>query len=143
MKQVYLSVITLAIAFLGSSRTHAEVFSSSAIMATIEKVANYFMTSNPDVGANSYVGGKERNSRIWTRSVFYMAPSPTSKISDTVAGCGEPLKRMLLPYLPNSNKRASASRRLTAQQTALSTTSPGRRWLQATRDLPSRTAKCS
>lgn len=71
MKQVYISVITLAIAFLGSSRAYAEPFSSSAIMATIEKVANYFMTSNPDVGANSYVGGKERNSRIWTRGVFY------------------------------------------------------------------------
>lgn len=34
-------------------------------------VNNYFMAKYPDVGANSYVGGKERNSRIWTRGVYY------------------------------------------------------------------------
>ena len=41
------------------------------VMEVATKVAGYFMDHYPDVGANSYVGGKERNSRIWTRSVFY------------------------------------------------------------------------
>lgn len=34
-------------------------------------VADYFISNYPDVGAKSYVGGKERNSKIWTRGVFY------------------------------------------------------------------------
>jgi rhamnogalacturonyl hydrolase YesR len=34
-------------------------------------VNDYFMRTYPDVTANSYVGGKERNSRIWTRGVYY------------------------------------------------------------------------
>ena len=34
-------------------------------------VNDYFMTSYPDVGAKSYVGGKERDSKIWTRGVYY------------------------------------------------------------------------
>lgn len=40
-------------------------------METAEGVAAYFMRTCPDVGADSYVGGKRRNSRIWTRGVFY------------------------------------------------------------------------
>ena len=40
-------------------------------MAAADKVAGYFITNYPDVGADSYVGGKKRNSKIWTRGVFY------------------------------------------------------------------------
>lgn len=49
----------------------AEMPISADVMADAEKVAGYFMKANPDVGADSYVGGKKRNSRIWTRGVFY------------------------------------------------------------------------
>ena len=49
----------------------AQPLSSAEVMRTAESVATYFMDSCPDVGADSYVGGKRRNSRIWTRSVFY------------------------------------------------------------------------
>ncbi len=48
-----------------------ELFTSDLAMGQIEKVAHYFMSHYPDVGADSYVGGKQRSSRIWTRSVFY------------------------------------------------------------------------
>ena len=34
-------------------------------------VNNYFMTKYPDVGAYSYVEGKRRDSKIWTRGVYY------------------------------------------------------------------------
>lgn len=34
-------------------------------------VNDYFMRTYPDVGAKSYVGGKERDSKIWTRGVYY------------------------------------------------------------------------
>lgn len=53
------------------ARAQQDEFSSPAVMATAEKVAQYFIDSTPDVGADSYVGGKQRNSRIWTRGVFY------------------------------------------------------------------------
>jgi len=49
----------------------AQELSADSIMATTERVAAYFIESNPDVGADSHVGGKTRNSRIWTRGVFY------------------------------------------------------------------------
>ena len=32
-------------------------------------VNDYFMRTYPDPTANSFVGGKKRNSRIWTRGV--------------------------------------------------------------------------
>lgn len=48
-----------------------ESLSSDEVMTTAEKVAGYFLTNYPDVGAESHVGGKTRNSRIWTRGVFY------------------------------------------------------------------------
>lgn len=48
-----------------------QTFTSGEVMATSEKVASYFISNYPDVGANSYVGGKKRNSKIWTRGVFY------------------------------------------------------------------------
>lgn len=35
------------------------------------KVNEYFMRTYPDVTAKSYVGGKERDSKIWTRGVYY------------------------------------------------------------------------
>ncbi len=44
---------------------------SDTVMQNAGKVAAYFMRTVPDVGADSYVGGKKRNSRIWTRGVFY------------------------------------------------------------------------
>ncbi len=46
-------------------------FHSKDVMAKADLVAGYFLRNYPDVGANSYVGGKTRNSRIWTRGVFY------------------------------------------------------------------------
>ena len=51
--------------------SRAQELSSTDVMATAEKVAGYFLSHYPDVGADSYVGGKKRNSRIWTRGVFY------------------------------------------------------------------------
>lgn len=45
--------------------------SSQEIMSQSEKVADYFIKKYPDVGAKSNVGGKVRNSKIWTRGVFY------------------------------------------------------------------------
>lgn len=42
-----------------------------SIMTAAGRVVDYFMRTNPDVGADSYVGGKKRNSRIWTRAIFY------------------------------------------------------------------------
>lgn len=63
-----LIAIPLLFAVIG---TFADTFRSDSVMYNAEKVASYFMTRYPDVGADSYVGGKRRNSRIWTRSVFY------------------------------------------------------------------------
>ena len=34
-------------------------------------VNDYFMRNYPDVGAFSYVGGNQRDSKIWTRGVYY------------------------------------------------------------------------
>lgn len=49
----------------------AEPVKSEAVMEVATRVATRFMNDNPDVGATSYVGGKRRSSKIWTRSVFY------------------------------------------------------------------------
>lgn len=49
----------------------AQELEAETILETMERVAACFMENNPDVGAESHVGGKTRNSRIWTRSVFY------------------------------------------------------------------------
>lgn len=71
-QQTYGMTRLIAIALLLiTASANAETFKSDSIMATAEKVAGYFMTNYPDVGADSYVGGKKRNSKIWTRSVFY------------------------------------------------------------------------
>ncbi len=56
---------------LVTTGTPAQTFTTEQIMTDAEKVAGYFMRNYPDVGADSYVGGKRRNSKIWTRSVFY------------------------------------------------------------------------
>lgn len=56
---------------LAGGETFAATLSTDSVMATAEKVAAYFMRTNPDVGADSYVGGKKRDSKIWTRGVFY------------------------------------------------------------------------
>ncbi len=49
----------------------AELPRTTEVMAVTERVADHFIADYPDVGAKSYVGGKERNSKIWTRGVFY------------------------------------------------------------------------
>ena len=61
----------LAVLLLIAVGGRAQEISSADVMATAEKVAGYFLSHYPDVGADSYVGGKKRNSRIWTRGVFY------------------------------------------------------------------------
>ena len=43
----------------------------SEVLETATQVNHYFMTTYPDVGAKSHVGGKERDSKIWTRGVYY------------------------------------------------------------------------
>lgn len=67
MKKSLFFTIALAVA----STASAQLASTDAIMTLTEKVADRFIANNPDVGAKSYVGGKERNSKIWTRGVFY------------------------------------------------------------------------
>ena len=54
-----------------TAQPQAATLSPASVMETAEGVAAYFMRTCPDVGADSYVGGKRRNSRIWTRGVFY------------------------------------------------------------------------
>lgn len=49
----------------------AQSLDSEDIMDATENVADYFIAKYPDVGAKSNVGGKVRNSKIWTRGVFY------------------------------------------------------------------------
>lgn len=61
----------LSITLLLLTSAQADTFCTDTIMKHAENVAAYFMRTTPDVGANSYVGGKSRNSRIWTRGVFY------------------------------------------------------------------------
>ncbi len=68
---IHKQIILLVTCLLTVSSTWADTFVTDSIMKHAENVASYFMRSTPDVGADSYVGGKRRNSRIWTRSVFY------------------------------------------------------------------------
>lgn len=63
-------IITMAMLLIAAG-AHAGTFRSDSIMANADKVAGYFISRYPDVGADSYVGGKRRNSKIWTRGVFY------------------------------------------------------------------------
>lgn len=67
MKKIF---IAAAVAFV-ALQTQAAMPTSASVMNTAEKVVAYFMKTTPDVGATSHVGGKERNSRIWPRGVFY------------------------------------------------------------------------
>ncbi len=41
------------------------------ILKSATLVNDYFMNHYPDVGAPSYVGGKQRDSKMWTRGVYY------------------------------------------------------------------------
>ncbi len=66
-----ISLILLAVSCALPWRAAAREFSSDNVMGQAEKVAAYFLKNYPDVGAKSYVGGKERSSKIWTRGVFY------------------------------------------------------------------------
>ncbi|MDE6485327.1 MAG: glycoside hydrolase family 88 protein, partial [Duncaniella sp.] len=67
MRKFILSMMCFAAGLVGS----AQLAPSAEIHETAARTARYFMAKYPDVGAKSYVGGKERNSKIWTRSVFY------------------------------------------------------------------------
>lgn len=64
----FLLLIICAAAALGAK---AQLAPSAEIHESAARAARYFIAKYPDVGAKSYVGGKERNSKIWTRSVFY------------------------------------------------------------------------
>ncbi|MDE6418018.1 MAG: glycoside hydrolase family 88 protein, partial [Duncaniella sp.] len=63
--------IILAAMLTMATAVWAQLPRTSEVMATTERVADHFIAEYPDVGAKSYVGGKERNSKIWTRGVFY------------------------------------------------------------------------
>ncbi len=63
--------IILLLLIIGSTQAEAQELSSQDVMQKADLVAGYFLRNYPDVGADSYVGGKTRNSRIWTRGVFY------------------------------------------------------------------------
>ncbi len=67
MKKCIILTAISAVAFTASAQLPA----TDDIMSLTELVADKFIADYPDVGAKSYVGGKERNSKIWTRSVFY------------------------------------------------------------------------
>lgn len=70
-----------AYAFCYSSNTDKYVpLSEKELMKPLNKgevlkyatsVNSYFMKKYPDVSANSYVGGNKRDSKIWTRGVYY------------------------------------------------------------------------
>lgn len=55
----------------GAACAKAAALWADSVMEAARGVAAYFMRTCPDVGADSHVGGKRRNSRIWTRGVFY------------------------------------------------------------------------
>ena len=55
----------------GAAFAKAAALRADSVMEAARGVAAYFMRTCPDVGADSHVGGKRRNSRIWTRGVFY------------------------------------------------------------------------
>lgn len=71
MRKTFIVMLLAAMTNCMAAETEDVSLNSDEIMATAEKVAGYFIRTNPDVGAESYVGGKTRNSRIWTRGVFY------------------------------------------------------------------------
>lgn len=51
--------------------TDSLVLTQSETLRYATLVNDYFMRTYPDVGAKSYVGNKERTSKIWTRGVYY------------------------------------------------------------------------
>lgn len=63
--------VLVAPSILVAQNTDSLVLKKSETLRYATLVNDYFMRNYPDVGANSYVGGKERNSKIWTRSVYY------------------------------------------------------------------------
>lgn len=67
MKKIILMTLVCASTLTLSARLPE----SDEIMTVSSLVADKFIASYPDVGADSYVGGKKRNSKIWTRGVFY------------------------------------------------------------------------
>lgn len=62
------SIIAILLTTLAAA---AQLPASSDVMDVTARVADRFIARYPDVGAKSHVGGKTRNSKIWTRGVFY------------------------------------------------------------------------
>lgn len=62
------SIIAILLTTLAAT---AQLPASSDVMDVTARVADRFIARYPDVGAKSHVGGKTRNSKIWTRGVFY------------------------------------------------------------------------
>ncbi len=62
------SIIAILLTTLAAT---AQLPASSDVMEVTARVADRFIARYPDVGAKSHVGGKTRNSKIWTRGVFY------------------------------------------------------------------------
>lgn len=71
MRQRLFAGMLMLSASLMANAEEQQPLSTQEVMTTAKKVTNYFITHYPDVGAESHVGGKTRNSRIWTRGVFY------------------------------------------------------------------------
>ncbi len=66
-----LTITALLLTAVLTTNAQQTTLDSEDVMTTAKKVAAYFLQNYPDVGADSHVGGKTRNSRIWTRGVFY------------------------------------------------------------------------
>ena len=71
MKHLTTLFAAAAISLTAGAQALPEGVGTAQVMETSTRVASYFMSHYPDVGAKSYVGGKERNSKIWTRGIFY------------------------------------------------------------------------
>lgn len=77
MKKTVRSILMLILCLIISTSYSLFAESNNLILKQSETlryallVNDYFMRTYPDVGANSYVGGKTRDSKIWTRGVYY------------------------------------------------------------------------
>ncbi|GAB6010654.1 glycoside hydrolase family 88 protein [Viscerimonas tarda] len=73
IKSITLVIACLVVGFSPQTLSGAGFLklSKSETLRSTLLVNDYFMRTYPDVGAKSYVGGKERNSKIWTRGVYY------------------------------------------------------------------------
>ncbi len=74
MKKLITTTKILTFSFLFPFLANAEdalILKQTETLRYANLVNDYFMRTYPDVGAKSYVGGKERDSKIWTRGVYY------------------------------------------------------------------------